>query len=116
MALISINGVDIPTPSEMKLGVMDLSKAERNANGMMIIERIATKQKLEIKYNFLGAADLENLLSKISSTFFNVTYLDPTTNAFVTKSMYSGDRNFGMVDYINGVARYIDLTFSLIER
>lgn len=116
MALLSIGGVAIPTPSELNLGVMDLSKAERNANGFMVIERIATKQKLELKYNFLMGPDLQSLLNKLSPTFYDVTYLDPTTNAFVTKSMYCGDRSVGMVDYINNVPRYSDLTFSLIER
>ena len=47
--MIRINGVTIPTPSDYSVGIMDLSQAERNANGTMIIERIATKRKLEMR-------------------------------------------------------------------
>ena len=45
MALISVSGVALPTPSEFQVGYMDGQKAERNANGTMIIEKIATKEK-----------------------------------------------------------------------
>ena len=46
MALITISGVALPTPSEFQVGYQDISKAERNANGTMIIERVAVKRKL----------------------------------------------------------------------
>jgi hypothetical protein len=116
MALISIGGVALPTPSSFSVGVMDLSKAERNANGSMIIERIATKKKLSFSYAFLSATDLAVILKAIAPTFYNVTYLDPVDNTFKTASFYCGDRGVGMIDYIDNVPRYKDLSFDLIER
>lgn len=116
MALISINGVALPTPSELKVGKYDISKAERNANGTMIIERITTKTKLSINYKFLTGAQLATVLKMIQPTFYNVTYIDPVTNTAKTSSFYPGDRNMGMVDYFNNVARYNDISFELIER
>lgn len=116
MALVSIGGVALPTPAELQVGVMDISKAERNANGNMIIERIATKRKLFITYTYLTSSDLSLILQKIAPAYFNVSYLDPQTNSFKTGSFYCGDRNVGYVDYINGIARYKDFTFNLIER
>lgn len=116
MALISINGVDIPTPSDLQVGIMDLSKAERNANGTMIIERIATKRKLEISYSYLSSTDLSSVLNAIDPVFFNVTYMDPQTDSMRTGSFYSGDRNCGMLSFTNGVPRYKDVKFNLIER
>lgn len=116
MALLTIGGEEMPTPSEMNISYMDLSKAERNANGLMIIERIATKRKLEIKYTYLNSFDLSRLLTALSPTFYNVTFLDVKTGAYQTASMYSGDRSVGWLDQVDGVPRYKDLSFDLIER
>jgi hypothetical protein len=116
MALISISGVDLPTPTEFSVGIMDLSKAERNAKGRMIIERIATKRKLEIAYAYLTASEMSEILNLIAPVYYNVTYLDPQTGGNKTASFYCGDRNIGMLDFINGVPRYKDVKFDLIER
>ena len=116
MALISINGVALPTPSEFAVGVFDISKAERNANGNLIIERVTTKQKLTISYAFLSGTNLSTVLNALSPVYYNVTYRNPLTNLSRTSSFYCGDRNVGMIDFINGIPRYKDLSFSLIER
>ena len=116
MALISIDGVDIPTPSDLGWGIMDLSKAERNAKGTMIIERIATKRKLELSYATLDRAAMSTILKAISPVFFSVTYMDPQTNANRTGTFYCGDRTGGMLKFINGVPTYKDIKFDLIEK
>ena len=116
MALIQIEGVDLPTPSDFSVSVIDLSNQERNANGNMIIERIATKISLGLSYSFLTAASLSNILDAVSPVFFNVTYVDPQTNVFKTGSFYCGDRNLGMLDYVGNIPRYKDIKFDLIER
>jgi hypothetical protein len=116
MALVSIGGVALPTPTEFQVGIMDISKAERNANGNMIIERIATKRKLFFTYSYITRTELSLILQKIAPAYYSVAYLDPQTNAFKTGSFYCGDRNVGMVDYIDGQARYKEFTFNLIER
>ena len=116
MALITVNGVALPTPSELTTGVMDLSKAERNTNGLMLIERIATKRKLEMSWTFLTANQLRDILQRVSPVFFSVTYVDPQTDSLKTGTFYVGDRNAGTLDYFNGVARYKDVTMNFIER
>jgi uncharacterized protein DUF6711 len=116
LPLLSINNVALPTPSDYSIGVMDLSKAERNSNGLMLIERIATKRKIQVKYNYLDGPALASLLVQISPTYFDVTYLNPTTNSYTTSSFYCGDRNVGMISFVNGQPRYKDLAFDLIER
>ncbi|WEG14009.1 hypothetical protein PU629_06470 [Pullulanibacillus sp. KACC 23026] len=116
MALITVGGVELTTPSDLQPGIQDISKAERNARGTMIIERIATKKTLDLSYSYLNASDLSAVLTAVSPVFFNVTYLDPVTNSFVTSSFYCGDRTMGMISYVNGVPRYKDVKFTLIER
>lgn len=120
MALFSIevNGVmtTMPTPTGLDVGIMDISKAERLANGLMNIERITTKQKLQVSYDYLSATNLKTILNAVSPTFYNVQYHDPLTNALRTTSMYCGDRSISFIDYRNGQPRYRGVSFDLIER
>lgn len=115
-SLITVNGVDLPTPTNFTVAVQDISKADRNANGTMIIERIATKRKLSISYSYLSKTDSSSVLNAVSSVFFTVTYQDPQTGGQRTGTFYSGDRTIGMIDFVNGVPRYKDAKFDLIER
>lgn len=116
MSVIRINGVEMLAPSDMQVGIMDLSRAERNANGTMIIERIATKRKLELSYTFLTKAQLSTILNQVSSVFFTVTYHDPQTGSTRTGTFYVGDRQAGLIDFINGQPRYKDVKFNFVER
>jgi hypothetical protein len=115
MALITVSGVALPTPAEFQVGYMDVSKAERNANGTMIIERIATKRKLFLTYAYISESDASTILAQTAPTTYTVTYMDPQTRSMKSGSFYCGDRNIGMLDYINGKPRYKELTFNLIE-
>ena len=115
MALVTISGVALPTPTDFQVGYMDVSKAERNANGRMIIERIATKRKLFLTYAYVTESDATSILKAISPTSYTVTYLDPQTRNLKSGQFYCGDRQLGMIDYINERPRYRDLNFNLIE-
>jgi len=114
--MIKIDGRNIPTPSDYSVGIQDLSKAERNARGDMIIERIATKRKIELAWKHLSKQDLQLVMNAVSPVFFKVEYLDPQTNSTQTKTFYSGDRNVGALDYINGEIRWKDIKFNVIEK
>lgn len=113
--MIKINGVVLPTPSDYNPGIQDISKAERNARGTMIIERIATKRKIELAWKYLSQEELSLILNLISPVFFTVEYIDPKDGR-ITGTFYVGDRNVGALDYINGIIRWKDIKFSLIER
>lgn len=114
--MLKLNGNDIPTPSAFQVGLMDITKAERNAKGDMIIEKITTKRKLEISYNYLTKTELTDLLNKINASItFTVNYPDPLTGNLRTGTFYSGDRSVEMIDYINSVPRYKGISFNFIE-
>lgn len=114
---IKVSGVyvDMPTPSELNVSVMDLSDAYRMADGSLKIDRIATKRKLELSYNYLTRTNLQTLLNAVGQLTFSVKYMDPVTNTIETKTFYSGDRSVGMMDYINSIPRYRDIRFNIIE-
>lgn len=113
--MLKVNGMDIPTPSEFKVGIQDISKADRVASGQIVIDRIATKIKLEMSWNYLSPENLSMLLTAISEVTFNVTYPDPQTNSILTKRFYVGDRNVGMYSYINDTPVYVNIGFNFIE-
>ncbi len=114
--MLKINGTLIPTPSDYGVGIMDISKAERNAAGTMIIERIATKRKIEVVYKYLSQSELSTLLAAVATVSFTLEYRDPQTGTAKTGSFYCGDRKCGAIDYKAGVTRWKDISFSLIER
>ena len=114
--MLKFDGTTIPTPSDYQVGIMDLSKAERNARGTLIIERIATKRKIEMSWNYLNKIELSQLLKMVSPVFFQVEYIDPQENSWKNGTFYVGDRHVGALDYRNGNIRYKDIKFNIIER
>jgi hypothetical protein len=116
MTLVSINGVELPTPSTYQVGIQDLNKAQRNARGTMIIERIATKRKIELSWKHLKNDQLQQLLNLVKNTFFEVKYLDPQTGIENTGTFYSGDRKIGAMDYFDNNIRWKDIKFNIVER
>lgn len=113
--MLKVNGVDIPTPSEFTVGVQDISQAERVASGRIVIDRIATKIKLNMSWKYIPASALATLLTQIDNVYFDVEYLDPRTNTRQTREFYVGDRTVGMYKYNNGNPIYIDIGFNFIE-
>jgi hypothetical protein len=113
--LVTISGFAIPTPTDFQVGIMDISKAERNASGKMIIERIAVKRKLFFTYSYISSHDAMVILQQVAPTYYTVTYLDPMDNIRKSGQFYCGDRQLSYISYRNGIPVYKDFTFNLIE-
>ncbi|RKD22458.1 hypothetical protein SAMN02745883_00688 [Caminicella sporogenes DSM 14501] len=114
--MIKINGVALPTPSDYRVSIMDISKAERTSAGTMVIDRIATKRKIELSWKYLNKEEVSKVLRLVSHVFFTVDYIDPQEGNWRNGTFYCGDRNIGALDYIDGNIRYKDIKFNLIER
>lgn len=116
MALLSINGVEVLAPTSYSVGIQEISKAERNANGLMIKDRIAVKVKLEFSWNVISPSELTKILTLIDNNFFTVTYLDPQANSNITKTFYAGDKTMQGMIFRNGVMTWGGFKFNVIER
>lgn len=115
--MIKINGTTIPSPTNYGVGIMDINKMERNANGNMIGERINTKRKIELAWEKIEASDLSIVLNLVSPLFFSVEYIDPQEQAIKTGTFYAGDRTSSGMIFKNGtLTHYKDFKFNLIER
>ncbi len=115
--MLKITGIDIPTPSSYAVGIQDINKAERNANGTMIIERIRTGvRKIELSWRYLSKDDTSKVLNVVSGTVFQVEYEDPQSGVRETRTFYAGDRSIGALDYIDGEIRWKDIKFNVVER
>ena len=66
MALLTVNGAEMPAPTTLKINIFDVSAtADRNASGNVVIDRVGTKRKLEMTWAHLTPAQLSLLLTAV---------------------------------------------------
>lgn len=116
--MIRINGVSMPTPTSFSVTISDISSddSKRNARGDMLIDRITTKRKIEMEWNFISLEDMSLTLRLVKDIFFSVEYPDPEEGKFITKTFYVGDRTAPMLDIIDGKPMWKNVKFDFIER
>ena len=115
--MIQINGTELPVaPDAYTVGIQDISNAERNAQGEMILDRIATKRKLSLSWHILSGSDMSTILNLVSDVFFTVNYIDPQDNAARSGTFYSGDRTAAGITYKDNMMYWKDAKFDVIER
>lgn len=100
--MLTINGVNVPTPTSYSYGTQDIYTGEsgRNANGDMLLEYVTTKDKVELEWKNISTADAARITSAVSGRVFTVTY--STENGSKTGTFYKGDITRSMYDYRNG--------------
>ena len=113
--MIKINNVEMPSPISFTPMMMDITKAERNSQGKMFIEIIATKYKLDLVWGILTQSEMTMLLNALNPVSFNVTFLDPVTGADKTVACYKGDRTIPIASFVDGTAHWKDFKVNLIE-
>jgi len=125
MFSISIGNTDI-TPYvgfggiEWTRNDIDGANAGRTISGLMIRDRIATKDKIKVTCRPLTTEELTTVLTALEPEYLSVSYTNPRTGSSVTKTMYCSsvpvafslcrDSNATTNDLWGGIA------FSLIER
>lgn len=97
-ALISIAGIDIPTPSKYVGITADVVDAGRNVQGFFVGALVREDMaKVEASWNYLTAQQWSAILkmfnSKYGGAFLqSVTFFNQTTADWETRKMYPGDR------------------------
>lgn len=117
MAMINIDGVDLPSPSVFKIPRSDLDSGDTGRNELGVLQRDRIRQgiyKIELEWKGINSSELHLIESAIEPAELNVTF--PTPTGMQIKKMYAGDRNVEMVSYNDDYNKIIwNISFNLIE-
>lgn len=114
MAMLKIDGVDMPAPSVFKIPRFDLDSGDTNRNEEGYLQRDRIRQgifKIELEWKGITSAQLNTIETAIAPASVQVTF--PTATGMQTKTMYVGDRMVEMVKY-QPETRW-NISFNLIE-
>ena len=114
---MKINSTPIKTPTELKVGVFRLSKADRTQSGKMVMEIIAIKRRLDLKWSVISDTDLQQMMNILDSgTFYTVEYVDPKNGETATITAYVGDINQSAWQKPGSTRYWKDVSLALIEQ
>ena len=118
MALLRVDGVDMPEPSRLQWSLQDVSVGDsgRDDSGKMYKGRITQKVKLEIAWNAVSPSSASTILNAFNPEYINVRYFDPKANAYQVKNFYVGDRAVPFKIFTSKQKMYETLSFDIIER
>lgn len=117
MAILNIDGVDLPAPSSFKLPDFDLDSSDTNRNELGVLQRDRVRQgifKIELEFKGITSSQLATIKEAIKPASFQATF--PTEKGFVTKTMYAGDRNTEIAKYNSEINEIRwNISFNLTE-
>lgn len=117
MAMVSIDGVDLPGVPTYKVPNFDLDSQDTNRNELGVLQRDRIRDavfKVELEFVGITSSALALIKSAIQPAQFQATII--TELGYITKTMYAGDRNVEMIRYNEDYNKIKwNISFSLIE-
>lgn len=97
-ALITVNGVAWPEPSEYSANTSTIVDSGRNVQGKVVGAVIRSGvSKIEVKWKYLTAKQWASVIGPFDTSFYvSVRFYDQSSAGYVTKQMYVSDRRAGM--------------------
>lgn len=116
MAILSINGTDMPSPSAMEVRYEPVGKTETNAAGNTVMDRLGMKRLLKITWNHLSAEDAAILLTAAQSENWNeLEFYDPAEGR--QQGVFRAERTSAPVHrVVNDVPEYRGVQIEFRER
>ncbi len=115
-----INGHTYPDPVVAEVKYMNIDKAERNANALMLIDGVALKRSYNFSWAHMTPALTKQLLEDVTSVttrIISITFFNPLTNTYVAGNFYTGDKSVKITRLVNDLAPWLeDISFDLIEQ
>lgn len=117
MAMLVVDGVAIPDPSEFSWGESDISSSDsgRTQDNIMHKNRIGTKVTLKLAWWDKTPEETQKILQAFYPEYVNVAYWDARIGQ-TTKTFYTGDRSAPVKSWTVGKKRYSKISFDIIER
>ena len=115
--MLKIAGVEVARPAEISVGRFDLTKSNRSASGVMVMEVVrAGIRRVDVTWQYISDSDLEMILDLIASRkpFVEIEYED--AGGFKTMVAYTGDIVYKPWHRRNGVRIWREVTIPFIER
>ena len=116
-ALIKINGVALPTPSDIKVEIQDLDgeSVRPVATGILRRNRIrANMLKVTLTWNLNTFVDIMSILNAVTPVEFNTELYIPDHGIRGIKKMYAGNKNYNYIRTKEGL-KAKSFSFALIE-
>ncbi len=117
MATIRIAGVEVSRPAEVRVGRFDLTKSNRSASGVMVMEVVrAGIRRVDVTWRMLSDSDLRTILDVIAANkpFMMVEY--PDAGGQQQMMAYTGDITYSAWHTRNGVRIWEEVSIPFIER
>ena len=108
----------VPSPSALEVSVFDVNgTVERNARGDTVIDRVATKRRLDLEWAHLSGGDMAALLAAVGEEgFFEAAYPDPETGKTRTMTCYAEERSAAVLRVENSAPVWHGLKMRWVER
>lgn len=117
MALLTINGVEMPSPSKLEAEIFEIGAfGERTASGRLVADRVAVKRRLKLKWAVLSPAQMGLLLGAVGGVFFEAAYPDPQTGGMRTMTCRCADCSAGVLMIRNDQPVWTDVEMEWEER
>ena len=119
-ALLTIDGMACPEPSEYAASTSTIVDSGRNVEGKVIGSVVRHGvSKVEVKWRYLTAQQWADIIGPFDTNFYvSVRFFDQTTANYKTKQMYVSDRKGGIWrrnPATGEVMGWTDCGFSLVE-
>lgn len=111
-----VNSEQIPDPAVFTGAESDLdTMGERDANGYLHRNKVATKHPLKLEYNNIPWEIIMDIAKRLNAAKFQFTFPSPFTGDLQTIDAYVGDREFEAVWTPKEAIWLGNLKFSVIE-
>lgn len=116
--VIRINGTPIrdPTTITIQRNKIWSQGSGRTKAGNWVGDITNVKQRIDLTWSPLTKEDAKKIFNALEPAFVEVTFLDPKTDTFKTKTFYGGDLSLPIYNYNIEEAVYESLAVSLVEK
>lgn len=117
MAMITVDGAEMPCPSVFTWGLQDISASEsgRTDDTKMHKNRVGQKRKISLQWNIKDRATTAQILQAFNPEYISVKYPDAMSGTDETRTFYVGDRTAPVKYWWAGKQLYESISFDIIE-
>lgn len=116
MAVLTVGGAAVASPTELKVGIFEVGSGEmRAASGAMVTDCVAVKRRLSLRWAHMTPVQLGSLLGRVSGAYFEAGYPDPA-GGMRTAQFRCGEISTGVLRMADGNPVWTDVTMEWTER